>query len=120
MLMQYEYFGLIMLIYGVVIFVCCCLNILVGVWVYRDAEKRQMDNPAVWLAIVLLGGCIGCIIYLIVRDPIPMGTTGYSPGPGPAPLGNTMNQTNAVNFCPKCGSKLHAGATFCSECGAQL
>ena len=38
-----------------------------AVWVYKDAKKRDM-NAAVWLLIVLLSGCIGCIIYLIVRD----------------------------------------------------
>lgn len=43
------------------------IAILVGIWVYKDAKKRDM-NAAVWLLIVLLTGCIGCIIYLIVRD----------------------------------------------------
>jgi len=38
-----------------------------AVWVYKDAKKRDM-NAAVWLLIVLLSGCIGCIIYLIVRE----------------------------------------------------
>ncbi len=43
------------------------VGILLAVWVYRDAKKRDM-NAAVWLLIVLLTGCIGCIIYLVVRD----------------------------------------------------
>ena len=38
-----------------------------AVWVYKDAKKRDM-NAVVWLLIVLLSGCIGCIIYLIVRE----------------------------------------------------
>ncbi len=41
--------------------------ILVAVWVYKDAKKRDM-NAAVWLLIVLITGCVGCIIYLVVRD----------------------------------------------------
>ncbi|MFX1357169.1 MAG: hypothetical protein ACFFA8_07765 [Promethearchaeota archaeon] len=41
--------------------------ILLCVWVYKDAKKRDM-NAAVWLVIVILTGCIGCIIYLVVRD----------------------------------------------------
>jgi len=43
------------------------IGILIAVWVYKDAKKRDM-NAAVWLLIVLLTGCCGCIIYLIVRD----------------------------------------------------
>lgn len=43
------------------------VGILIAVWVYKDAKKRDM-NAAVWLLIVLLTGCIGCIIYLVVRD----------------------------------------------------
>ena len=40
---------------------------LIAIWVYKDAKKRDM-NAVVWLLIVLLTGCIGCIIYLVVRD----------------------------------------------------
>jgi TctA family transporter len=41
--------------------------ILIAIWVYKDAKKRDM-NATVWLLIVLLTGCIGCIVYLVVRD----------------------------------------------------
>ena len=43
------------------------IAIVLAVWVYKDAKKRDM-NAAVWLLIVLLSGCIGCIIYLIKRE----------------------------------------------------
>jgi len=43
------------------------IAIAVAIWVYKDAKKRDM-NAAVWLLIVLVTGCIGCIIYLVVRD----------------------------------------------------
>ena len=43
------------------------IALLLCVWVYKDAKKRDM-NATVWLLIVLLTGCIGCIIYLVVRD----------------------------------------------------
>lgn len=52
------------IILAVVFFI---IGIALAVWVYKDAKKRDM-NAAVWLLIVLLTGCIGCIIYLIVRD----------------------------------------------------
>ena len=43
------------------------VGILLAIWVYTDAKKRDMNAP-VWLLIVLLTGCIGCIIYFIVRN----------------------------------------------------
>ena len=43
------------------------IALLIAIWVYRDAKKRDM-NAAVWLLIVLVTGCIGCIIYLVVRN----------------------------------------------------
>jgi len=43
------------------------ISIAIAVWVYNDAKKRDM-NAAVWLLIVLFTNCIGCIIYLIVRE----------------------------------------------------
>lgn len=43
------------------------IAIIIAIWVYKDAKKRDM-NAAVWLLIVLVTGCIGCIIYLVVRD----------------------------------------------------
>jgi hypothetical protein len=40
--------------------------ILVGIWVYRDAEKRGTSG-VLWLIVVILLGIIGLIIYLILR-----------------------------------------------------
>ncbi len=55
---------LIMIVLVVVFYI---IAIAIAIWVYKDAKKRDM-NAAVWLLIVLLTGCIGCIIYLIIRD----------------------------------------------------
>jgi len=55
---------LMIVVLGIVFFI---IAILIAIWVYKDAKKRDM-NAAVWLLIVLLTGCCGCIIYLIVRD----------------------------------------------------
>ena len=54
---------------GIIITLIIFWVIAIGlaVWVYKDAKKKDM-NAAVWLLIVLLSGCIGCIIYLIVRE----------------------------------------------------
>jgi len=57
-------FFLIIIVVGIVSFI---ISILIAIWVYKDAKKRDM-NATMWLLIVLLTGCIGCIIYLVVRD----------------------------------------------------
>ncbi|TFG28862.1 MAG: hypothetical protein EU532_04310 [Promethearchaeota archaeon] len=41
--------------------------ILVAYWAYKDAKKRGMDNPIVWFFVVWCLGCIGLIIYILVR-----------------------------------------------------
>jgi len=58
--------GLMLFIVGMVV-VFYIIAILIAIWVYKDAKKRDM-NAAVWLLIVLLTSCLGCIIYLVVRD----------------------------------------------------
>lgn len=62
-----AFFGPIFITLIVLVIVFYVIAILIAIWVYTDAKKRDM-NAAVWLLIVLLTGCIGCIIYLVVRD----------------------------------------------------
>ena len=63
-LAMFAGFFLIIIVLVIVILV---IGILLAIWVYKDAKKRDM-NAAVWLLIVLVTGCIGCIIYLVVRE----------------------------------------------------
>ena len=63
----YAIIGGLILIYVIVVLVACVIFLLITIWVYKDAKKRDM-NAAVWLLIVLVTGPIGCIIYLVVRD----------------------------------------------------
>ena len=68
--MTYDPFGFLgafLMIYVIVLLVICVVDLLIAIWVYKDAKKRDM-NAAVWLLIVLFFPCIGCIIYLVVRD----------------------------------------------------
>ena len=44
-------------------------QIILCVWVYRNAQKRGME-PSIWLLIVLIASIIGLIIYIIVREPL--------------------------------------------------
>ncbi len=59
--------GLLLFLPIILAIVWFVIAIAVAIWVYKDAKKRDM-NAAVWLLIVLVTGCIGCIIYLVVRD----------------------------------------------------
>jgi len=60
--------------------------ILIGVWVYRDAESRGASG-ILWLIVVFVLNIIGIIIYLIVRPKQKVGVPppGYAPPPGTPP-----------------------------------
>ena len=51
----------------VVIGVIIALNIALLVWVARDAKNRSMENPALWLILILFTHLIGTIVYLLAR-----------------------------------------------------
>ncbi len=42
------------------------IGCLLGIWVYKDAKKRELNAPA-WFIIVLLTSIIGLIVYLLYR-----------------------------------------------------
>jgi hypothetical protein len=92
-------------------------------YVYRDAKRRGM-NPALWTVLVLILSpayfCIGLIIYLLVREPLPFG----------CPKCNAT-VTARFNFCPACKYNLHPACPqcqrevsdsdkFCPYCAAEL
>lgn len=63
---------------GAGISLLCCpawfiINILLLVWVYNDAKNRG-ENGAMWALIVLVGGIIGIIFWLIVRPKAKIGS----------------------------------------------
>ncbi|MGC9060208.1 MAG: DUF7577 domain-containing protein [Thermoplasmata archaeon] len=116
--------------------------ILIGIWVYKDAEKRGMGG-VLWLIVVVLLGLIGLIIYLVVRKPIqpqmpaPPPPPAYAPQP-PAP--GTTPPPSGYGYqppppayapppppaapgtapCPYCGTQNPTTATICQKCGARL
>jgi len=56
---------------GLMIVLMCCgiiilIDILIMVWVYKDANRRG-ESGAKWLIIVLITGILGLIIWLLVR-----------------------------------------------------
>jgi len=124
---------LMMMLIPIIIF-GCILPIILCVWVYKDAQKRNME-AAIWLLIVLLVPCcIGCLIYLIVRQPIG-GEQRVPPSytvPSTAQATTTYEERAPVlpetekliekgkKFCPTCGASIPAQATFCPHCGSKL
>lgn len=118
------------------------LWIIVGIWVYKDAESRGMGG-VLWLIVVILLGLIGIIIYLIVRGSHPVlpaggmgpqpgygaypppgyaSPPGYSPPPGYAPPPGAQVPTPAPSgsVCKNCRAALPVGATFCAVCGTKV
>ncbi len=82
---QFEPFlaGTLCLIWVVVLVVW----ILVLIWVYRDAEERQMSG-LLWVIVCFFLGIIGLIIYLVVRNDkpaYPQGAYYQQPGYYPPP-----------------------------------
>jgi len=58
-------FGTASLMWALII-IWCVVAVVMGVWVYRDAEDRG-ENGVLWLIVVLLLGVVGLIIYLVMR-----------------------------------------------------
>jgi len=111
-------------LFCVVWLVLFVIAILIAIWVYRDAESRGMSG-VLWLIVVLIGGIIGLIIYLIVRKDKVAGYPGqpyqyqaqYQPPPAyQAPA----QQPPPAQFCANCGSRLSPGARNCPNCGAPV
>ena len=55
-------------------------SILIGLWMYRDAQKHNDPNAVVWLIIGILFNIVGLIVYIVVRK-----NQGAAPPPPPPP-----------------------------------
>jgi hypothetical protein len=94
---------------------CCFLvalpfiiGLLIGIWVYKDAEKRGKSG-VLWLLVVwFVPFPIGLIIWLIVRPPI--GGTKHEPSTAPYP----------ERRCPGCGRVIPDDARVCPYCGKKF
>lgn len=89
----------------IIIFIYIAISILIGIFVYRDACRRDM-NAVLWaLVAVFAPSLIGFIIYLLVRG-------NYSNLKCPA-CGTTVQDHFVV--CPKCGARLQPTCPNCLE-----
>lgn len=84
------------LIIPIIMLILIGFEVLIGVYVFKDARRRGM-NAALWTLIAILApSLIGFIIYLLVR-------------------GNYTNMN-----CPKCDTKISEQYVICPKCGLQL
>lgn len=82
-------FGMLLL----VPFAILALNIVLLIWVARDAKARGMDNAVLWMILVMVTSVLGLIIYLYSR-----------------PKGNLIT-------CHTCGNKRLQASARCPHCG---
>jgi len=134
--------GAYCLIMGVVFLI----NILILVWVYKDAKKRGASG-ALWVIVVLFTGIIGLIIWLVVRPPEPSfyqqqqpygqpqyqqpyqpppQQQYYQQQPPPQPQQPAVYKEKEIIKeivkvrCPYCGALVEQGVSRCPHCGAAL
>ncbi len=111
--------------------------LLISLWiltyVYKDAVKRDIPNPVVWLLIVLMFNILGLFLYLILRGSYSSNSSG---GATPKPEENQVYKPvnsykngevdivpaadDLAKFCPMCGGKLRENALFCALCGNKI
>ena len=72
------------------------IPVLIGVFVYRDAKRLDMDAVLWTLIAVFAPSCIGLIVYLVVRS-----------------------QHSSMR-CPGCSAKVEPHFTRCPACGRPL
>ncbi|MGB4590120.1 MAG: zinc-ribbon domain-containing protein [Clostridiaceae bacterium] len=98
---------IVMLLPLIVIIAVLTIFILIGVYVYKDANSRGM-NGLLWAIVAMFApSFIGIIVYLIVREnyaSIACSNCGAQVKPG-------------YNTCPNCGSSLKER---CENCGAYV
>ena len=91
-----TYFNLLLVLSPVYIFVVVWFIVwlMVAIWVYKDAQKRD-KNGVMWLIIVILLGIIGFIIWFLVRGEVPA----------------------SGRKCSNCGRLLPMDVKVCPYCG---
>ncbi len=89
---------------SILLVILLTVPLMVGVYVYRDAGRRDM-NPILWALVAAVGpALVGLIIYLLVRG-------NYSDLRCPGCDGTVTEQ---FVVCPKCGIKLRAACPSCA------
>ncbi len=115
------------------------ISILIMIWVYKDAKKRNME-PILWLVLIFFFGCCGLLIYVIARADHPpveqggiygtqgpsIGTAQYDPTqygqpqPQPRPQTQAFSQTQYTSQPAPIQQKKTHKSKFCKFCGAEM
>ena len=99
----------------------CLIPAVVGIYVYRDARRRQL-NALLWTVVaVLVPGLIGFLIYLLVRGTdtdlrCPNCKTPVRRDFALCPYCGTRLRPS----CPSCGAPVEAGWQVCPFCAQPL
>jgi len=54
---------------GVLVLIYFAIGVVLALWVYSNAKKRNMKSRN-WLIATIFSGFIGFLVYLTIRDPI--------------------------------------------------
>ena len=82
--------GMVPIIIIVALIIC---GIALLVWVAKDAKRRGMENPILWMVLVFFTSWLGLIIYLLSR---PKGTLIDCPN-------CKEKKLDTLKKCPHCG-----------------
>ena len=66
----------------------------IGAWVFRDATAREMDNPVLWVIVILIGNVFGLSVYLIVKPKVHLIKCHHC----------DRKRINGSATCPHCGN----------------
>lgn len=93
------------------------IGILIAIWMYKDAKKRD-ENAVLWLIVGLLLGIIGLIIWIVIRPDMAeverkrqekqMGMGGYHQPPQQQyqPYQQPPPQQQPPRACPDCSGNM--------------
>lgn len=114
----WTFFGLGLTVCIIMLIIPLILAILVGIWMYKDAEKRGKQG-ALWLILLILmtlflniiGFIIILVIWLVVRPPI---------GGAPVQQVQQPQQPAPGRACPNCGRAIPTDARTCPYCAKKF
>jgi hydrogenase-4 membrane subunit HyfE len=65
-MMGWHWFGSIFMWIGIGIYIS--ISILLTYFVHKDAVNRGVQNPEIWIIIMLIFNLIGLLVYVLVRE----------------------------------------------------
>lgn len=93
-----------------------------ALWVAGDAITREGMAPHIWMAIVLVAGILGLLLYLALRhDHDQVSLDEWNPETGElTPDRQDDTEPTVDRVCPDCGQVLEADDRTCSACGGDV